>query len=737
MPQTPTIDEIISRAKAYHPALDEARIRRAYDFAEEAHRGQTRFSGEPYIVHPLHVTSFLLDFHPDEDSIITALLHDVAEDTPRTLDDIERAFGPQIRELCSGLMKLSKVKSKLNDPQMENLRKLFLAMAKDFRVILIKLCDRLHNMSTLEHVRPEKRTRIAQETLNVYAPIAARLGIYRLKSQIEDLCFEQLHPDEFKEIRGELTKTEKWRARYIQLAKGLLDETLAKEGIQARTVDGRVKSFYSIYRKLQKKHKHSLSDIFDVFAMRIILPDISKHGKEYVGHLYTALGVLHNHFTPLAQRFKDYVAVPKVNGYRSLHTTVMGLGPKEYTQPTEIQLRTEGMHRAAELGIAAHWMYEEEKAPASVVAKTPYIEQQRQWITGLSRIEHEIQSNQELLENLKQDTFRDRIFVLTPRGDVKDLPEGATPIDFAYVVHTEIGNHCVGARVNGVMVPLDHELKNGEVVDILTRKNAMPSQRWLTFVKTSHALGRIRSWFRNQNSEGHLKSGRLLLNEKLEQLGHPPLDVHLSLLKHYGAKNLTLHERQDLLIELGKGVVLPSTVVRKIFTLEELLGMKPGKKAASSSIRKEIVKEPKLSIGNEAAATTLPHHFVQCCKASYADDLVGYITRGRGVSVHRRACTVLRATEKNRLVTVHVLRHTERYPIQVKVEAEDRIGLVRDLTHILAENQANIVDLSQSYTKTGLLNMNFVIEVGALDQLERVLSKFEKIPSVRWARKVN
>lgn len=752
MSNTTDIERIIEKAKAYLPNLQENRLRHAFQFADSAHSGQTRFSGEPYISHPLNVAEILIDFHPDEDTLVTALLHDVAEDTDRTLDDIEKDFGPKIRTLCDGLVKLSKVRSRLNDPQMENLRKLFLAMAKDFRVVLIKLCDRLHNMRTMEFVRPEKRQRIAQETLNIYSPIASRLGIYRLKSQLEDLCFQHLHPEDFKSICEQLVKTEKWRHRYIEVARRILTETLAQEGISV-TVDGRVKSAYSIYRKLKKKNKNLLKDIFDVFAMRIILPDIYKYGKEYTGHLYTALGIVHNHFTPLANRFKDYIAVPKVNGYRSLHTTVMGLGPKVHTQPTEIQLRTESMHQSAEFGIAAHWLYEEDieisefeqkgrgAAPptfeaAAAASIAPFLQQQKDWIAHLQKVEGETKSNQELLANLQVDVFQDRIFVLTPRGDVKDLPASATPIDFAYTVHTEIGNHCVGAKVNGNMVPLDYELKNGEVVSIMTRKNARPSQQWLTFVKTNHAKNRIRAWFRNLDDEKHLKLGKDLLNEKLEQLGKPALDFNLSILREYDGKRLTLREREEFLKEVGKGSLFPGTVVRKIWNAEELL---------RSRREHRVLKEQKTPSGETARLiigeqTNTPYQFVQCCNAGWNDELVGYVTRGKGVSVHKKDCPVIANMDSHRFIKVRLAGAAggrAPYSVQIRIESEDRLGLVRDLSHVIAENNVNILDLFQLPPKNGYAELNFILEISDLDQLERVLSKLEKIPSVRRARKVN
>lgn len=757
-----TIQEIVQKARLYLPNLNEGRVLRAYNYAEEAHTGQKRFSGEPYITHPLGVADILLDFHPDEDTLVTAFLHDVVEDTNRTLNDIERNFGSVVMNLCDGMVKLSKVRTKLNDPQIENLRKLFLAMAKDFRVVLLKLCDRLHNMRTLEYVLPEKRTRIAQETLSIYAPIASRLGIYRLKSQLEDLCFAHLYHDAHRDIQEQLTRTGRNREKYIEMAKKILSETLSKEGIHAR-VDGRVKSVYSIYRKLRKKNRNSLSEIFDIFAMRIILPDIYKYGKEYVGHLYTALGILHNNFTPLAYRFKDYIAVPKVNGYRSLHTTVIGLGPKIYTQPTEVQIRSESMHQSAEFGIAAHWMYEEREGASGeplddiaisfekAVTKTsePVFIQQKEWISSLEKIEHEFKSNQELMENLQADVFKDRIFILTPRGDVKDLPNGATPIDFAYAIHTEVGHHCIGAKVNGTMATLDRELKSGEVVEIITRKNSKPNHQWLAFVRTNHARNKIRGWFRDLDEDRHLRDGRTLLNQKLAQFGQPALDVDISPLRHYCGKNLTTRQREEVLCEIGKGAILASTVIRKIFTPDQLMGKlnstANAKREPAAPVEKAEIadKGAEESCGSKfliGGQPNVPYHFVKCCNAGLSDELIGYVTRGRGVSIHRKHCQVLRNTTGGRLVSVKLLKDGDyhaKHSMCIILEMQDRIGLMRDITKVFADNDVNISDVHKMNLDEhdALHRLNFTVEMDNLDQFERVLSNLEKIPNVRRAFK--
>ena len=746
------INDLISKAKPYLPGLNEKRVIEAYEFAKKAHEGQKRYSGEPYIMHPAKVAATLIDFHADENAIIAALLHDVAEDTVKTLEDIERQFGAEVKNLCWGLMKLGKVRSKIDDPHVENLRKLIFAMAKDFRVVLIKLCDRLHNMQTMDFVRPEKRTRIAQETLDVYAPIAARLGIYRLKSQLEDLCFKHLKPEESNSITDQLAKTGKSRDKYIEISKKILLDTLSHEGINAQ-VDGRVKSVYSIYRKLKRKGKNSLDEIFDVFAMRVILPDIFKYGKEYTGHLYTALGLIHNSFTPLANRFKDYVAVPKVNGYRSLHTTVIGLGPKEHVRPTEIQFRTETMHQSSELGIAAHWLYEEDtngvdgrfsykSALATNVA--PLLKSHKAWISDLRKMESESADNGELLENLQIDMFQDRIFILTPRGDVKDLPAGASPIDFAYSLHTEIGNHCMGAKVNGIMVPLDYELSSGEVVEIVTRKNISPNHQWISFVKTAHARNRIRAWYRNMDDDKHLKEGRILLNKKLEQIGKPLLDDNLSLLREYSGRHLSMEERSDLLKEIGKGFLMPGALIRKLFSNDELLNIRheleikkheilENKKA--DLMKKELDKKaPNVLVGNQK---NLPYYFVQCCNATFSDDLAGYITRGKGVSVHKKHCSTLKNMDANRFVSVNVMNNSKIHPIKIEVNADDRLGLIRDLSRVISDNNVNIIQVFNSIAKENSVDFLFIVEVENFDQLELVLSKLEKIPSVRRACKVN
>ncbi len=756
-----TIETIIEKAKMYLPSMNEERVRKAYEFAKKAHEGQTRFSGEPYLIHPVNVAYLMLDYHPDEASIITALLHDVAEDTTYTIQDISKAFGAEVAMLCEGLMKLSKVRSRLNDPQVQNLRKLFLAMTNDIRVVMLKLCDRLHNMTTLDFVRPEKRIRIAQETLNIYAPIAARLGIYRLKMQLEDLCFMHLHPQIYAQIQEQLQKTVKWRERYIEEAKKILLDTLQSEGLHAE-VDGRVKGLYSIYRKMQRKNKASVDDIFDVFAMRVTLPDIYKYGKEYTGHVYTTLGIIHSKFTPLANRFKDYVAVPKVNGYRSLHTTVVGLGPKTYTQPTEIQIRTNGMHQHAEYGIAAHWIYEEEgvikaadynnqtffkrmlEDTDGIEGEHTMLHQQTEWLTDLQKIEQEIKGNQELLDNLKSDLFQDRIFVLTPRGDVKDLPAGATPIDFAYAVHSEVGNQCIGAKVNGTIVPIDYVLKNGEVVEIVTRKNARPSQSWLSFAKTTTARNRIRTWFRNLDSEGHVREGKQLLNAKLQQLGLPPLDITLSALKHYDGKNLSVKDREEILSEIGQGMMFASTVVRKLFPAEQLLGSSKASASAQPYVTRHIPTESVPEDGDKmliGGSENVPYTFVNCCSPTKGDDLIGYITRGRGVSVHKRSCAVVRNSELQRLIPVTKADQTgktsERYSVHIIIEADDRMGLVRDIAAQFATNNINILHFFQDPPHLGRAVINFILEIQDVDQLERILSNLEKIPSVRRACKVN
>ncbi|MFA5352364.1 MAG: RelA/SpoT family protein, partial [Candidatus Gracilibacteria bacterium] len=491
------LKKILSVVGSYLPDANLERISEAYKFAEEKHAGQMRFSGEPYFIHPVAATMHLLSLKPDEDTIIACLLHDVIEDTDTDVEAIQKKFGKTVAQLCMDMEKLGTVRYQGQERQIENLRKMFVAMARDLRVIFIKLADRLHNMETLEFVRPDKQQRIAQETLQVYAPIAARLGIFEFKAKLEDLAFKVLHPEDYAKLKKELAGSIENQEAFVSKAKKELKNILQKEGIKVE-VFGRVKHLYSIWRKMKLKNYPSLDELYDLFALRVI--------TKTTAECYATLGIIHNHYTPLSRRFKDFIAVPKPNGYRSLHTTVIGLSRQS---PTEIQIRTQEMHEQAEYGAAAHWQYSAKKKSVKVD------EEKLKWVKNLVELHEKMQDNEEFQENLTSDVLENRIFILTPHGDVFDLPEGATPIDFAYAVHTGVGNTAVGAKVNGKIVKLDEKLHNGEVVEIITRKDAKPNRFWLSFVKTSGAKSKIKAHFGQMDQGENLTLGKDLINAKL------------------------------------------------------------------------------------------------------------------------------------------------------------------------------------------------------------------------------
>jgi len=728
--------------------LDKRRIKMAFDFADAAHEGQKRRSGEPYIIHPLHVAMKVLDFNPDDDMVVAALLHDVSEDTERTLDDIENVFGPAVRNLVNGLEKVAKVRAKENEYQAENLRKMFVSMASDIRVIVVKLCDRWHNMQTLNFVKEEKQRRIALETLMVYVPIASRLGIYRIKSALEDLCFQFLEPESFKDIDDQLDAYGKSRSRYIKSLEALLSQFLKKNHFKVK-VESRVKTHYSIHSKMKKKSKESVEEVFDVFALRITVPTkFNKDKSEYTGELYNILGAIHAQWTPLIQRFKDYVAVPKPNGYRSLHTTLVGMRVDNITQPVEVQIRSELMHEEAEYGVASHWAYKENSGPESSwdkikkLFKETSVEKVKpsvtDWVKILDDFQAETESNEEFIKDLKLDLFNDRIFVLTPNGDIMDLPSGATPIDFAYLVHSDVGNHTYMSKVDGVAVSLDTELKNGQMVDILTKKSAEPNRYWLSFVKTSSARTKIKAYFKSKDADKNVKAGRDILNKYLQRLGKPVLNGNYDLLKKYADKDLTFKAREKLLEDIGAGQILPSAVVRNVFVEKDLLSCdikdspkyKKGRKAKLVKTKNKNVLVDGLS--------NLPIKFAPCCGPKVGDVILGYVTRGDGVTVHKFDCKVLHDADKERVISVEwESPDKDKYQVGLVFEMRDRVGLLHDITKVISDAGVNIIDISSSREDNeGGKIRNCVVEVTSYEQLNRMLDRLERIKNIVSVRKV-
>jgi GTP diphosphokinase / guanosine-3',5'-bis(diphosphate) 3'-diphosphatase len=701
--------ELRERILSTRPNIDIKAVDAAYEFARDAHEGQTRYSGEPYIVHPVGATYLLLRLNPDLASIQACLMHDVTEDTEKTYEDIEQKFSSEVADLVQGMEKLAVVKVKDPSQQNEKWKNMFLAMARDVRIVFIKLADRLHNMQTLEHVPDHKRERIARESLIVHASIASRLGIYQFKSELEDLCFKNLEPEAYGLLESQLKNYRKTSEQYMEFSTSQVEQLLVREGVEVKSVQGRMKHLWSIHQKMKRKNTEDLDDIHDLFAIRVILPDVVRKDEEQVSHLYTALGILHSQMVPLQDRFKDYVAVPKPNGYRSLHTTVMGLGGDLYEDPTEVQIRSFRMHQESEIGIASHSSYklgkkvlrpvniERRKALHNAMDKVkaivkgnpevegvikdwveryqhvfpgdrksaekvllqhgmseselddirkgrsqehlklkPNVEAQLAWLRGLA----------ENNEDTELDLFPDKIFVLTPNRDVMELPRDATPIDFAYGVHTEVGNKMVHAKVNGRIVPLDYKLKNGQLVEVGTRNNAKPNQYWISIAKTSSARAKIKNWFNKQGRESNIASGRDILNKELERIGEKQLDERLTILKEYGIKKRDFSEREQILESIGLGSVTIGQVMKTLF----------GSAVTRSVSKKPVQPRPgedptKLVIvtGEE----NLPVALSACCKPRPGDSIIGYVTRGRNIRIHKQSCTQLSGLEGERFVSTH------------------------------------------------------------------------------------
>ncbi len=723
MTKKTTIDGIIKKAKVYLPALDEARVRKAYEIAAEAHKGQKRLSGEPYVQHPLEVVDILLSMHPDEDSIIAGLLHDVLEDTDMKIDDLKKEFGDSVVPLLKGLEKLRKIYYRGRERQIENLRKMFLAMAKDIRVILIKLADRLHNMRTLQYLdKSDKRTRIAEETLTIYSPIASRLGIYRIKNELDTLAFKHLHPKEYKQVHQELDKLTGLQKNIIKNSKAVLSKALKEVRLEV-SMEGRIKNPYSIYKKLKKKGKNYVGELYDIFALRIIVDTESQ--------CYQALGVIHKHWTPLSRRFKDYIAVPKNNGYQSLHTTLIGLCPKLHNQPLEVQIRTHEMNQVAKYGIAAHWNYKD-------AGSSSINEQKLNWIQSLVELHENLKSNSEFIETLSVDIFHDRIFVLTPKGDVLDLPYNATPVDFAYTIHSNVGHSCKGAKADGRIVPLDYKLRNGQIVEILTSNAEQPNRYWLSFVVTSHAKSRIKQWFNNQDREKLLRMGKETINKKLKQFNKPLLDPNLSLFKTYEGERLSVREREKVIERVGNGSLNALDVIKKVLPMDQLM-----KRASQASMAHEVLsesinfeEEPEVLITGERGHKT---QMASCCTPKQEDPIVGYITRGRGVTIHKQDCKVLKGLEPDRFIkTSWSTQRAPEYTAKLRLDRRSRIGLLRDVANVFAENELPILDI-KNIREEGT-DMGYMIIEASLDSLEtlsKVIHQLEGIPGIFSVKEID
>lgn len=715
-----SFEDIVQRVILYNCRVDINLLKRAYLFAEEAHRNQKRISGEPFIVHPLAVAQILAELELDTETIVAGLLHDTVEDTGITLSQIEREFGSEVASLVDGVTKLSRLQCRSKEEQqLESLRKMFLAMARDIRVILIKLADRLHNLRTLRYQPEFKRREIAKETLEIFAPLAHRLGIYRLKWELEDLSFRYYNEKKYYELAEKVAQTRKKREEYINQVIGILREKLDEVKIRAE-IQGRPKHLYSIYKKMTEQNLE-FNEVYDIMAVRVVV--------DTVRDCYAALGTVHALWTPIPGRFKDYIAMPKSNMYQSLHTTVVG--PRG--EPLEIQIRTWDMHRTAEYGIAAHWRYKEGgKSDEDFDRRLSWLRQILEW-------QQDLKDAREFMETLKIDLFSDVVFVFTPKGDVIELPAGSVPIDFAYRVHTQVGHHCVGAKVNGHIVPLDYKLKNGDIVEILTSKQSTgPSRDWLSIVKTSQAKARIRQWFKKEQREENIARGRELLEKEFRKHGLETEHLRSEKLVEFG-RRLNLATLEDLYAAIGDGIVSPLSVVNRI--KEDVL--KQEKKGFLADEMQALLSEPPsppASWGRPSRGIRVKGidnvliRLARCCSPVPGDPITGYITRGRGVSIHRSDCRnvqVFLSSEPERLVEVAWDKDFQSpFQVRLEVHAMDRAGLLSDVMSVLSEQKisANWVTARGRRNNQAIIEMVLVMK--NMEQYEYILSRIARVRDV-------
>lgn len=726
-----TIEDFFEQVKGY---LNEAQIdyvRKAYILAADAHKEQRRKSGEPYIIHPIGVASILAGLQMDEYTLAAAFLHDVVEDTEYTYDDIRNIFGGVVANLVDGVTKLGKIAyiSK-EDRQIENYRKMFLAMARDIRVVLIKLADRLHNMRTMKYMPAHKQQSISRETLEIYAPLAHRLGIHTIKWELEDLAFRYMEPDIYYTLVEQVKTKRREREAMIFEAMDEMRDSLEKANIKCE-IQGRPKNFYSIHKKMLRDHKE-LNEIYDLLAIRVLVDSVKD--------CYGTLGIVHSMWRPIPGRFKDYVAVPKSNMYQSLHTTVLSAGG----QPLEIQIRTFEMHRISEYGIAAHWRYKESGGSKPATGSDKGFDAKLSWVRQLLEWHQDMNDSSDFVNAVKMDIFADEVFVFTPRGDVIDLPVGCCPIDFAYRIHTDVGNRCVGAKVNGRIVPLDFKLSNGDIVEVITSKQANgPSRDWINIVGASDTRNKIKGWFKKERREENIVKGREMLDKEAKRLGYEPKTfASPEKLKEVGTR-LRINSDDDLLATLGYGGVTLNSVISKLVEIykkeqklntnkdlsEMLAELKPRKSKAKAS-HGILVK------GEEGIMVKL----ARCCNPIPGDPVVGYITRGSGVSVHRADCPNVLSNnpdEQSRLIEVAWdISLDAAYKVNILITANDRANLVGDILTITSESKLNIFSMNCKADKNKIATMQFGIDINSLEQLEYVMNRIRRLKGVYSVERV-
>ena len=708
---------LIAKIQNYNPSADLARIQRAYDLAASAHSGQMRSTGDPYVTHCLEVANILAEMYFDEDTIIAALLHDVPEDTAVTLDTIRKDFGDAVAKRVDGVTKLSELRLGMEQTQAESLRKMFLAMAEEIRVVIIKLADRLHNMRTLYARPPDKQRKIARETMEIFAPLANRLGIYHIRRELEDLSLRYLDTPKFNEIETLLADDKDDQQAYIAQAITILRERLAEENIAPLDLSGRPKHIYSIYNKMVRK-KRDFAQIYDIRAVRVIVNDVRE--------CYVALGIVHSLWTPIPGEFDDFIAKPKDNLYQSLHTAVIGPAGK----PLEVQIRTLEMHEIAEFGVAAHWRYKEpgSKHSAEFEQKINLMRQLVEW-------KHDIVDARVFLDSVKTDIFQDQVYVFTPRGDIIEMAAGATPIDFAYHVHTEVGNRCRGAKINCNIVPLDYRLKTGERIEILTAKKGGPSRDWLNpslgLVRTARAREKIRNWFKHQERAEAIADGRAVLERELRRIGFDLRDTNFEeLAKFFNYKSV-----DDFLEALGHEDLSATTVSVKLLEAERAKHELPPLELPT--VRPPL-KPPETKIAFDGVGNLL-HNLAHCCNPLPGDEVIGFITRGRGITIHRRDCRNMlnMDLERERIINVDWRKSDQAaYPVLVQIRAFDRAGLLHDISGVVAENGVSMSAANVVTSKYHTALINATLEISSADQLTRILAKIDRVPNVIEARRV-
>ena len=699
--------QLSEKAQQYLPREKMSVIEDAYAYAAEAHRGQLRKSGEPYLEHPLQTALILAELQLDGSSLAAALLHDVLENCGIPVSEIEARFGPEIAKLVEGVTKLSKVswqapEAVSREAQAENLRKMLVAMAEDLRVVFIKLADRLHNMRTLKALPPEQQLIIAQETLEIYAPLAHRLGIWELKWQLEDLSFQYLEPENYRRVVNLVASRRTQRESFITGVIDVLKKEFEKVNLRA-DISGRPKHIYSIHQKIERYAAlgKRFDDIHDLLALRVLVGTLAD--------CYNAVGIIHSLWRPLPDEFDDYIANPKPNGYQSLHTAVMCLG----TTPLEIQIRTRDMHHVSEYGVSAHWRYKQgDKSDI-------HFEEKVGWLRRLIEWHRELSGAEEFLESVKTDIFMDQVFVYTPRGEIKDMPKGSTPLDFAYRVHTELGHRCIGAKVNGKLVTFGYTLNNGDVVEIMSTKGARgPSRDWLNphlgYLKTSHAKEKVRQWFKRQKRAENVERGRQLLEKELRHLGIKIERSELAGLLKYNSPD-------DFLAAIGYGGITIHQVALALADQQEPVKTMP--EVTQTRSAPSVVEV--LGVGDLAT------HLAQCCHPVPGEKIIGYITRSRGVTIHHQDCyNVVHEDETDRLVPVEWGKSDALYPVRIQVEAWDRIGLMRDITTVVAEEKVNITAVNLTRREDQSISEDFTLETRGLAQLSRLLKKMEAVRGV-------